>query len=205
VVSLTVAAASLPALGCTHKPVTEPSEPYIFIQRRRPAPRPNPLACPAVPRDSPLFALVDGDENHNGCAADVQLRPGTYQDADVLFTCPASSIPMIVLHGHGHTPYRTPEGPDERRRFQERLAVATRGLAHPISHYRLGPNGAAAPPCTTTDRGVLMSIYDYDDVDDVVEGLRRWIRANDLNIELVVIIQRVPPEPPKGPEVEPPD
>src|SRR5215831_7034639 len=106
--SLAAAAASLPALGCAHKPTADPSKPPTFIQRRQPAPGPKRLACPTVPRASPLFALVDGDEDHNGCAADVRLRPGTDQDADVAFTCPASSIPMIILRGHGHATYRAP-------------------------------------------------------------------------------------------------
>jgi hypothetical protein len=166
--STAVATASLLALGCAHR-APEPHGP------------------------SALKSNVDLD----GCLEDVHLRPGTYADAEVLFTCPASPTPMIILRGRGHTPYRPPDHALDRVRFKRVLPEAEEGLVHDLAYY--GPGYAAAPPCTTEGRGLVMWIYGYLYVDRLVDGLRKWIQANDLDVELVILFT---PEPPwSGPPV----
>jgi hypothetical protein len=182
----TVAAASLVAPGCAHH-----DEHDVVLQRRlqegRSGPAPPAHNCAALPVDSPLRAL-ESKEILDGCPGTVQLRPGTYVEADVLFTCSASPDPMIILRGHGQTPLRVPADTD-RRRFAYRLVEVARGLVHDVALY--GAGVAPAPTCTASERGLMMSVSDYDDVDVVVEQLRRWIHANDLDIEVVILL--VPP------------
>jgi hypothetical protein len=102
-----VAAASLVAPGCAHHDQHDVLP--RGLQEERPGPAsPSPAhPCAALPVDSALRAL-ESKEILGGCPGNVQLRPGTYVEADVLFTCSASPAPMIILRGHGHTPFRAP-------------------------------------------------------------------------------------------------
>jgi hypothetical protein len=107
---------------------------------------------------------------------------------------------MIILRASGHTPFRPPPDAD-RRSFARRLVDVAHGLVYGVAPY--GPCAAAAPPCTESGRGLVMSVADYDDVDVVVEQLRRWIHANDLEIELVILLARPPDRGPPTRVMEP--
>jgi hypothetical protein len=184
--STAVAAAVLWAPGCAHHQRSLQEEPP-------PAPAAPPHTCAALPLESPLRAL-ESKQILGGCPGGVHLRPGTYVEANVLFTCSASPTPMIILRGHGQTPFHVPADSD-RRRFAYRVVEVARGLVYDVAPY--GSSAVPAPPCTASERGLMMSVSDYDDVDVVVEQLRRWIHANDLEIELVILLAPRPGGPPK--------
>jgi len=179
-------AASVLALGCSHFRAPDDNRgPYTFANRTHP--------CAGVPPTSPL-APLQSKAIDSGCIEDVRLRPGPTPEADVRFSCPASPTPMIILRGHGHTPYRPEADPHEARRvYDATLTLSPAFTVHDVSFY--GPRDAAPPPCTTEARGLTMSIYGYDVIDRTVDGLRKWIQKHDLDVELVIWLVPEPPPP----------
>jgi hypothetical protein len=182
-----LATASLLALGCAHRAPDDPGGANDFVNRSHP--------CAAVPPAE--LAALKSPADLDGCLEDVGLRAGTYPDAEVLFSCPASPTPMIILRGHGHAPYRPPDNALDRQRLTRELPERARDHAHDVAYY--GPGYAAAPPCTTAGRGLVMSFYGYLALDTFVDGIRQWIQAHDLDVELVIfLVPRPPPPEPPG-------
>jgi hypothetical protein len=129
----------------------------------------------------------------DGCPSDVALRPGSSSEVEVLFTCPASPAPLIILRGHGQTPFRKPAGVVDQGFLTDALDAATARSIHQIALY--GPGDGLPPYCAADRSGLVVSVYDYAHVDEAVDGLRRWMQTNDLAVELVV---RLVPDPDPG-------
>ncbi len=182
------------ACGHTAPPGEDERQARFYDGVCNPLPPRHPQTCPALPSDSPLNALAS-KAPLDGCRNHVQLRPGRTPDADVLFTCPGSKVPVIVLHGRGKITFRRPTDPDDQQRLRNDLVRATRGLVDAAGFYDREQTpkvrSLPPPPCGTYASGAVMSIHDYDSIDEAVAGLRRWIQANDLDIELVL---RIVPE-----------
>ncbi|HEY4394842.1 MAG TPA: hypothetical protein VGP64_12305 [Polyangia bacterium] len=183
--STVLAAASLLGLGCAHRAPFNPGGPYSFVDRPHPCAAAPPAALDALRSKAEL----------DGCLEDVHLRAGTSPEAEILFTCPASVTPMIILHGRGHTRYRPPDNALDRQRLARELPEPARDRVHDLAYY--GPGYAGAPPCTTAGRGLVMSIHGYEEVDGVVDRLRAWIQADDLDIELTILLTPAPAD--RGP------
>jgi hypothetical protein len=199
-----VTAASLLTPGCAH-----PRAPLEIEDRLlcKVAP-PEPHVCRPASPDSPLWALRAKWWVLDGCPEDVQLRPGTDAAADVRFTCPESPVPVVVVRGHGHTP-STPTSRDEQDRLDDAAHQAAHGLGKVFSNYGVdfgrlgqGPLARVVPPCATKDRGLKMTISDYRQLDAAVDGLRGWIGANDLDVEIMIYLDPPLPFQPCPPELK---
>ena len=123
-----------------------------------------------------------------GCPSDVKLRPGDHGNYAVAFTCPSSPVPLIVLRGLGATPFPKPaDFQYDRQSVDMNKIVHAAGLLGSVTYF--GPNSAKAPPCATHPSGLGLSISDYGKIDDMVEGLLRWMLHDDLDVELVIFIR----------------
>jgi hypothetical protein len=187
------AVASLVAVGCAHKRPRDADD-YAGLSCQK-APPPRLHACPALASDSPLH-LLESKTPVDGCPSHVRPRPGARPEADVLFTCPASPDPMIILRGHGHRPLQTPTDPEGFRRFWDDITQVSLRSVHLPTHYSPHPGPsrprathlAPMPPCATRPSGFVALIFDYRDVDSAVYGLLDWIRRNDLDADVVLRI-----------------
>ena len=188
------AALALVAVACADapppvaaQPRTKPRhyiDPGFTIEMPPPVP---PHHCPALANDSPLRAL-ESKEILDGCPSDVELRPGDHGNYSVLFTCPGALHPMIVLDGHGATVF--PKPVDINHRFDQQvieLGKVTRAGQYLDSYYYFGR--ANVPPCATRPSGMALAVSDYTKIDQVIDGLVRFIQDDDLDVEFVIFVR----------------